>query len=237
MKNSSTGHGYIMIVTLIVVCLAVALVTVVANRGTAYLPFLQTLTDRQKAQELSLSGLQLAMSQLAYADVVSKEETEKSDEKKAQNGGQEPDKEAKTGDGAGSAQAKKMLTTLLPVLGRWQTFKFDMVKDGVDGQVKFCIMCEDGKINLNELYDFQEHKFVTKEAQSFLEGVCAPLGKDTPGEDAFKALADFLKARDDKVRDVTELVTLKAFGQFKNMLFYAPDEAQARRKDKKRVFT
>ena len=74
MKTSHTQTGYIMIVTLMVVSLAFVLVAYMINRGTVYLPLTKTVIDREKSKELAFAGLQMAMSQLAYADVVEKEE-------------------------------------------------------------------------------------------------------------------------------------------------------------------
>ncbi len=234
MKGTSAQRGYIMIVTLIVVSLAIALVTFLVNRGMVYAPFMQTFTDRCRAQELAMSGVNMAMSQLAYADVVSTKG--KGEEKEAHaDEEKEPGKDGKKEGHKGNEHEKKMLMTLLPLLGRWQTFALNGTKDGIDATIKICVMSEDGKINLNELYDFQGHTFDNKDVKIFLEGFCGKIGTGSSGEEAFKGLEAFLKGRDDEIRDVTELVTVKAFDHFKNMLFYSPDEAQqVTGKDKKK---
>ena len=53
------------------------LISFIINRSTVFFPLAQTAIDREKAKELAMGGLQLASSQLAYADVVEKEEKQK----------------------------------------------------------------------------------------------------------------------------------------------------------------
>ena len=49
--------------------------------------------------------------------------------------------------------------TVIPMLNTWQGVTVTEKDDGVDGAIKWCIMSEQGKIPLNDIYDFQEHKF------------------------------------------------------------------------------
>src|SRR5207302_419514 len=43
----------------------------------------------------------------------------------------------------------------------WQQFLLTQEADGVDGTCEIYITCEHGKININELYDFEEKKYIT----------------------------------------------------------------------------
>ena len=129
----------------------------------------------------------------------------------------------------------------MPILNRWQTVKLDFAKDGIDGEIKICIMSEDGKINLNELYDFQKHAFVgsgkeQEELKKTLQEIFGNIKKASGTEGLFESLETFLKERDDKLRDITELLTIKAFANFKNDIFYTPDHQSSTGKEKKPLY-
>lgn len=216
MKIERACNGFILITTLIILSLAMVLISYLINRSTVFSPLAQTVIEREKAKELAFSGLQLASSQLAYADIPEK------DDKPGQQAG-----------ATGDAQAKQMIKTLLPVLNKWQTVKLEYARDGVDGEIKICIMSEDGKINLNELYDFEKHTFVGKcnlcgkeleGLKKLLQEIFGKIKKAGDTEGIFESLETFLKERNDKLRDVTELIMIPAFATFKHDIFYNPDK-------------
>lgn len=235
MNIERARNGFILVFTLMLLSLAMVLVTFIINRSTVFFPLAQTVIDREKAKELAISGLQLASSQLAYADVVEKEE--KAPAKQSENKPNEPDRQANKG----ASQAAQMLKTLMPILNRWQTFKLDFTKDGIDGNIRICIMSEDGKINLNELYDFQRHAFTgsskeQEELKKTLKEIFGNIKKESGSEGLFEALETFLKERDDKLRDITELLTIKSFANFKNDIFYTPEHQSSTGKEKKPLY-
>lgn len=251
MKNNHQNHtnnGYILVTTLMVVSLAMVLVAYMINRSTVYIPLTKTVINREKAKELSFAGLQLAMSQLAYADVVEKEEKKDDDKKQQQppsgqqaaQQGQQPQQKPKT-DPAATA-AKQFLKLIFPVLNKWQTFKLDYTKDGVDGEINICLMSEDGKLNINELYNFEKHEFNgNKKQQEELKNLLKSLFNNFHKESKegqsplFEAFEKFLKEKQDKLRDVTELITIKEFDMFKNNMFYSPGE-QKETQEKKNLY-
>lgn len=228
MKTNCTSTGFVLVTTMLILSLAVVLITFIINRSTVFFPFARTSIDREKAKELALGGLQLASSQLAYADVV---------EAEGKEGAKTPETEKPAANNTLN-QSKQMLKILVPVLNKWQTIKLDSSKDGIDGEIKFCIASEDGKINLNELYDFQKHEFIgnskeKEELKKLLQDLFGNI-KRAGTQDLFQALEAFLKERDDKLRDVTELLAVKSFSAFKNDLFYNPDNTEG--KDKKTLY-
>ena len=93
-----------------------------------------------QARTLALGGVQLAISQL---DMNNK--SDKKDEHK-----KEDPKESKL---------KNFLTRILPNINRWQSFELKDELDGIEGQIDFCISCENGKININKAFDFKKLEF------------------------------------------------------------------------------
>lgn len=245
MNKITERKGFIMVTTLIVLSLLVALVGYLINRSTSYLPFVRAVVDREKAKELSLGGIQMAISQLAYADVTDKKDNDKETDlkKTTPQAGPASDPSAPTQQPKekGSAQSKQFLKTLLPILNTWQTFKLNAAKDGIEGEIKICIMSEDGKINLNELYDFSKHAFAGqgKEAEDLkkaFEEFCNKIKKMGEGPSTFEGIQGAFKQRDSRLRDVTELITIKALEPFKLRIFYDPDASSGEDKKNKALY-
>src|SRR6266436_4876110 len=117
-KIKKSGEGYIMIFTLLVVGAAMMIVTYVGHRGSFYLPFSYMISAREKAKMLTLGGVQVAIAQLSQVD-----KPEKKDE----------------GKQAASPESDFLLR-ILPTLNRWQEFDLKENVDGVDGQIKICLM-------------------------------------------------------------------------------------------------
>lgn len=115
----------------------------------------------------------------------------------------------------------------LPHLNRWQTFQLHENIDGIEGQVKICISSEDGKINLNEIFDFKKQEF-KKEYDQFLKNLEIP-GKLKPGE-VHARLLEYLKKRQRKLDDITELSAIDGFKHLD--IFYSPPLPPMTKKEK-----
>ena len=202
-----------------VLSLTTAVVTKLYYQGSAYLPLADLVVKRQKAKMLALGGIQMAISKLAGPQVAVRD-----DDKKDQ------------------PKTVAFLERILPCLNRWEMVKLTEENDGIDGSIKICVSCENGKINLNSLYDFQKHEFqdaantaqqkepATQKKMNVLKmtlrEVLDQLGQLTKGEidsaKAFSALCRFLEERKYPIIDVTELLQIKEFSYFSNYVFYAP---------------
>lgn len=65
-----------------------------------------------------------------------------------------------TGQIKTAKEKQKFYKQMLLNLNRWQTFALQEEVDGIDGQIQIYMSCEDGKIPLNALWDFEKKKFV-----------------------------------------------------------------------------
>ncbi|MDR3550559.1 MAG: hypothetical protein P4L31_04040 [Candidatus Babeliales bacterium] len=231
MCNKQHKPGYIFLLTLMIMSLATVLVSYVFTSGSIHVPFIKTMIDREKAKQLALGGIQIAISQL------SQEVDASQDAKNEQAKPDQPDqsKKPKLSPTAssealakGEDQAnKKLFETVIPTLNRWQQFPLSQEVDGVDGQIKICVMSEEGKININALYDFKKHTYKGTQAQQeigkvLLKETFKSIGK----EDLFEQFEKYLKDRSYRLDDVTELMSIKGFEAFKNNIFYQPPPLQ-----------
>lgn len=230
MIHKQQREGFILVLTLLVLSLAVVLVNQFYVAGTVTLLFDKTMIDREKAQTLAYGAIALAESQLA---VVKKQEKNKEKEKETK----EQHKEE-----------KKFLERIVPIINRWQEFTLQTKTDGINATIKLCISCEDGKLNINQLWDFEKKKFIqiggqksfAKDAekttqQAELQLILQSLKKFSNFKDIAAPFEKFLKDRQYKLNDVTELLQNKEIAQaFQQNIFYEPPETAARATSDKR---
>ncbi len=163
----------------------------------------------QQARTLALGGVQLAISQLDMD-----RESDKKDEDKKENS------KEKT--------FKKFLARVLPNINRWQSFDLKEDLDGIDGQIKICITCEDGKININKAFDFKKLEF-KQDYKNLFKGLEIK-GKLKAGE-IEKKLTEFFKERKKPLNDISELVYVS--GLEKINVFYNPPQIPVGKKKPK----
>lgn len=203
-------RGFIMILSLMLIFLCMFLAFYIANRESAFVPYAKIAIERKQAYLLAQSGIELGLSQLV-APVSSVKQKEGDDK-----GKKAPSAEDKV---------KDMLTAILPSLNRWQEVTLKKSVEGVDGAIKFCIMCESGKFNLNALYDFKNKKFLnpSKEAdvKKAVKDIFAAVSKAQGGKELQDAFETKLKDRDIRFNDATELLS-RQFDAFRNGVFYEP---------------
>lgn len=223
-------RGFVLVLTLLIISLLVSLTTYIMYRTTVFVPYAKIAMHQQKAQLLAMSGIQLAISQLSSF---------KKPEKPA-----EGQKEEKIDD---VYIARQLLTSILPSLNEWQIVPLTQELDGIKGIIQFSLMSEHGKIDLNAIYDFEKHMFVDEKKDGLEEDkktgwrqLCKELfgviQKNMGGANLFEAFEKFLKQRQYKLDDVTELLRAPGFDIFKNYIFYIPPRGNSENKNEWRPF-
>lgn len=205
-------NGYILIVTLLMIASMTAIGTYIYLRSTVFFPFARTVYEREKAKELALGGLQIAIRQLSQFDESQPDQST-------------PSQPAKQKQEAGGPP--QLFARLMPIINRWQTFTLQKKIDGVDGSIQVCLACEEGKININRIYDFDKGTFKGQgqqkgDWQKLMALVCKEIEQALGGKELLPALENFLKGRKYPLYDVTELLTIKEFAVFRNHIFYDP---------------
>ena len=220
------NSGFIMVLTLMFMALFVILITRIFEQGTAYCALAKTTIAREKARQIALGGVQLALSKLTKGEEA---ETEEKDKKDVRSGASQPKAKSE------HEINKEFLARILPGLNRWRTFQLKEELDGIDGEVKICMMCEDGKININRLYDFKNKQFLLAEgddqepsAERELRRAIATgmerFEKATGAEYFVKSLESFFESRERTLDDVTELLGDKKFAPIDKFVFYHPPD-------------
>ena len=217
---SHTQEGFAIVLTLLVISLALFLVTYIAMRGMNFGPYAQLVSSREQAKELVLSGIDIATAQLVARPQPS--EKKQQPQESEQSGKQQTDEQF-------------LLQTLLPGLNRWNVFNLKEGEEGIDAVLEVSITSEEGKINLNEIYDFDKHDFIASSKTganwtTIMQEVLQRVEKHAGAKDLFKSLSAFLKKQPHKLNDITQLLTIPEFSVFKTSLFYEPPTAEEKQK-------
>lgn len=109
---------------------------------------------------------------------------------------------------------KYELEQLLRFINRWRNFELHTDIDGVDGAISVYVACEEGKIDINSLFDEQKKVFVFDEKDNFSKEFWTRVGalfrSKTIGAGA-TSFKDFLlrhlKGRTEPLDDISELFT------------------------------
>lgn len=228
--------GFVIPLTLMIISLSVVIVSYIYVRSVVFVPYINVTAKREQAKMLALGGVNIALEQLNKKDKEEASATGKPGEKKTEK----PD------------PAKQMLKNVLAALNRPQKFTLKEEVDGLAGEIQIMISCESGKIPINDIWDFEAQKFIELE-DAGQNVVIAPGGKkldkkswkdilqelfkridtQTGGKKLFEAFEKFLKTRQYKVNDVTELLTIKEFEVFKHSVWYEASQPTKEKKGEK----
>lgn len=218
MNIKQTQSGYILAITLAFVSMLMFLGAYVANKGLVFGAYSKLMINREKAAQLAHGGIQLVLSQIAGEPVTQptqKATAGKEKEPKGVSAGKTSEQPPSDG--------KQLLKQLLPVLNKPQIFALKQSIEGVSGTLTLLIGSEEGKININAMYDFDKHKFVGEgnaqnDMKKVMQGVFNILRERT-GADLFTEFEKYLKERKYPINDITELLTIKGFDVFKDTVF------------------
>lgn len=214
-NNASVLLFSLMIISIIIMMTEQMIRSVMVGAG-----FTKTMVNREHARMLALGGINIAIAQLTYNKDKKNESEKNKDKDKATEKQSEVNAESELdADGKKITPLQHFVFNLLSNLNRWQTFELDPKIDGIAGTVKICVTSEHGKININNAFDFKKQEF-KKEFISLLGGLEIP-GKLKPGE-FFNKISEFLKKREKKLYDVSELLNVPGLEGFDADPFYDP---------------
>jgi len=213
MQQQNNKQGYILFLLFSILSVCSVLISLYFSRVVIYRQLVQQSIRQQRANHLALSAVSLA--QAVLVPQQNKDESKEASPKAATPGKSE----------------QKILTALFPYFNKEKTFELTTATDGIQATLSLSIQSEQGKLNINSLYDFEKKKFMyegeptdRKKLCTWLFGRIATLtGKPT----LMSVFEEHLKNRSIDFNDVTELLSIKEFSQqFSDQLFFNTDHTQ-----------
>lgn len=194
--NQVKQDGFIMVVVLVLMLFF----AVVAQRFSKQLlvstAFAKVATRKEQAKLLALSGVGICLAKFYKAETV----TEQSE-------AEQP--ESKIG---------KVYKEILPKHHLWQEYELSKKTDELSGKIMFALSSEDGKINLNKIYDKEKKAVKDDYKKIFDKFVVTKGGDDEEGKSLTEFLAEFFELR--RGREVEDPSQLELGDWFK--VFYKP---------------
>lgn len=194
-------NGYVIVLALIILSLCTVIITSILNRSVSHRNLAKIFSDREKAKMLGLAGIEIGTNQITFVK-------------------DEEDKDKKPNPNA-------RLITLLPILNSWQTFNFEQEK-GLEGTLQLYIACEQGKIDLSQLYDFAKKQYKqspidTKKLLQFLDEQL----KKTTEKSFFEVIDKYFKTTKKPLFEISELTEIEGFKDFYKNLFVETNQEQS----------
>ena len=229
-------RGYILFLTISMLAVITIIVTQIFYVGGAYNLYVPLTYERERAKQLALSGISIATAQLLLQDkqlygskTVSKDDTDKREKKSEKKSDDE-----KTSKNNPEQNSKDLLKTLLLVQNKWQEFNLSTAKDGLDGKIKICITCEDGKINCNKLYNSAKKSFYrinsSLSTEPMIKMVADRMKDFFNGVDVETVLMSVLKKQKQPYVSPMDMLTYKSFSFFSDYIFYLPEDSKKQEK-------
>jgi hypothetical protein len=199
--------GFIFLYSLFLSLLALFIGAYIFTRGVFFPPYARLAHDRAVARQLALGTFEWVRAGLARPKKEEKKEAGQEKQKLS------PDTEE--------------LLLLFPSINRWQTFELKSETDGITAVVRICVTDEEGKINLNSVWNFDQKKFMEIPMRGSTEKIIQELSVKLESLFQVKGfkegLSQFFKKRKGPLSDVTELLEDEYFKKnFQDALFYDP---------------
>lgn len=223
--------GYILVLSLMIMSLLVIISTQIYYLSFGFSSYSHFAIKREKAKMLALSGVQLVRDQLYLPPQEKKEgsksaekaEAKKKTEKSEEKGAEKPEEkkavqpEKKEAD----RELAALLARALPILNRWQNTQLTIEKDGIDGEIKTYVACEDGKIHLNNLLSLMSQKGLSEERINMFRAIWQKIGELVKANKGlYESALEFFNRRNRIwLNDISEILEAPGFQVFNDKLF------------------
>lgn len=213
MKHAQRGYILFLMFTILSVCSV--LISLYFSQVVVYRQLMQVLITKEKTNRLALSAVSLVQGLMTPKD-------EKEEDKKT------------TIPAPGAKETKlsedqQLLIQLFDCWNKELLYQLSSKDDGLDAKIFLNIQSEQGKLNLNSLYDFEKKKFLfegtPKDRKKICNWIFEKIATISKKPTLFPAFEKYLAKRDFDINDVTELLSIKEFTDvFEENLFIKFEE-------------
>lgn len=199
-------RGYILFLLFTVLSVCSVLISLYFSQVIVFKQLMHVLINKEKTNRLALSGISLVQALMTPEE--KKEATIPTPS--AKEPALSPD--------------QKLLTQLFNVWNKEQTYQLTNNDDGLDAKITLSVQSEQGKLNLNSLFDFEKKKFLfegtPQDRKKLAIWLFEKIAVMTKKPSLFSHFEKYLNSRDFDFNDVTELLNIKEFADvFQSILF------------------
>lgn len=208
MKHAQRGYILFLMFTVLSVCSV--LISLYFSQVVVYRQLMTVLITKEKTNRLALSAVSLVQGLMTPKD-------EKDEEKQATipaPGAQETK----------LSQDQKLLLQLSDCWNKELIYQLSSKEGEPDAKIAVSVQSEQGKLNLNSLYDFEKKKFLFEGTPKDRKKLCVWLFEKiatmSKKPSLFPAFEKYLAKRNFDINDVTELLSIQEFAEiFSSDLF------------------
>lgn len=201
-------RGYILLLLFSILSLCMTLMSIFFTRTVTYQHLMHLLLQKDKATKLAIGSIEIGQALLSPAA----EKEEKKQPVWAKGESNKP-------------YYQTFFKTIFPYLHTNTTYTFTHQVEGINGSVQLYLQSENGKLNLNSLYDFRTKKFAYEGQNGDRKKICEwlfeKISKINHQPSLFAPFEQYLKKRTTDFNDITELLMIKEFAQaFNDTVFF-----------------
>ncbi|MCX5923131.1 MAG: type II secretion system protein GspK [Candidatus Dependentiae bacterium] len=205
--------GFILFLLFSILSMCSVILSLYFSQTVMYRQLMTTIITKQKTDRLALGCVALAHNIITA-------EPKKKDSQSSATKTTTPwaPKTADDGKDSTSDKAKDyetLLKQIFPYFNKQESFELTKKDDGVDAKISITIQSEQGKLNLNSLYDIEKKKFVDDGKPNDRKKICVwlfeKIAQITKTQTLFPAFEKHLSSRKADFNDVTELLSIKEF--------------------------
>lgn len=219
--------GYILFLLFSILSVCSILISLYFSRVVIYRQLMQQLTRQQQTTTMNMSSIALAQTL-----IIPKQEEEKEEQSPKQPQPKQSDQ-----------IDAKLLTNLFAYFNKEKIHELTTATDGIQATLTLSIQSEQGKLNINSLYDLEKKKFVNEgQQQNDKKKLCVWLFNQiatiTGKPNLLQPFEQYMKNRTYDLNDVTELLAIKEFSQqFCDNLFFNPTDTKTKKLFLTDIFT
>lgn len=203
--------GFILFLLFSILSMCSILLSLYFSQTVVYRQLMTTMITKQRTDRLAIGSVALAKSLLTVD--AQKKETKKVTPKTPWAPKTADD--AKDNAGDKSKDYETLLKQIFPYFNKQETIQLTEKDDGIDAKISITIQSEQGKLNLNSLYDIEKKKFVDDGKPNDRKKLCIwlfeKIAQTTKTQTLFPAFEKHMSSRKSDFNDVTELLTITEF--------------------------
>ncbi len=209
--------GYILFLLFSILSVCSVLIAISFGKVVVYQKVMRQMMQQQQALLISESGV-------AFIQALMTPEQEKKEESDTQKK-----------DQTKQSVVQQTMLKIYPYFNKEKTISLTQEHDGINGSLALFLQSEQGKLNLNSLFDIKHKKFVHQGQPDDRKKICTWLfgriAAITGQKSLMEPFEQFISNRKTPVYDVTELLSIKEFkDQFADAVYVDPSDPQFNKK-------